>query len=246
MSPTDCPKYELELDDIPLCLKTPFSSGIRRQKVAFVKASLPGDLPDNHRSTKTGDSNVSDLYLQLVAGAGSASEKVTDYENELESPEPASATTASTSEVTMCDVCKITVDTSQGHNRWNEHEASVAHELSLPHSHPPSALDRSRMGLGYLKSYGWDPDSRRGLGVAEQGMQYPIKAKVKDGNLGIGYKDSSVGVGTGTGVSKAKPHVLTARERHRARQKEQETARRLHEEFFYNDDVLRYLSHGSI
>ncbi|KAJ5558262.1 hypothetical protein N7535_008476 [Penicillium sp. DV-2018c] len=52
---------------------------------------------------------------------------------------------------------------------------------------PPSHLDRTRAGLRYLSTYGWDPDSRLGLGAAgREGIREPIKPRVKHDTAGLG------------------------------------------------------------
>ncbi|KAL5612557.1 hypothetical protein BROUX41_004345 [Berkeleyomyces rouxiae] len=251
MSPADNnSEHELDSDDIPLHLKRPFSSGIRRQKVVFVEASLPDGTFSVAQNTTTNarDASVADSYLRLVMGEKDGPKLETGADPGDAVPDGQAASTAEstgTPETLFCNICNITIGTARGPKAWSDHEASLAHQLSLPHSHPPSALDRSRMGLNYLRAYGWDPDSRHGLGVEEQGMQYPIKPKAKDSSTGIGYKQDPAKPGPG-GVAKAKPAVPTAKEKRKARQAEQEKARRLHDEFFAKDDVLRYLSKGSM
>ncbi|KAK7750489.1 hypothetical protein SLS62_007568 [Diatrype stigma] len=92
----------------------------------------------------------------------------------------------------VCEICKLPLDEDQavpgGTSTLRPHEASLAHQVCLEHSHPPSALDRSRMGMGVLQSQGWDPDSRQGLGAAHQGIQFPLKAKPKRDTMGIGVE----------------------------------------------------------
>lgn len=161
-------------DDTPLQNVRPFGSGLHRKKIAFVPASGDGKLKTTASSTATKPGqDVADIYLSVVL------------------PEDAKPRPPAT---TMCEVCRLPLTSfaaeegaTEGDSKTaTSHESSLAHQLCLPHSYPPSALDRSRMGLTYLSSHGWDPDSRRGLGVEQQGIQVPIKAKVKNDNLGIG------------------------------------------------------------
>ena len=65
------------------------------------------------------------------------------------------------------------------------HESSIAHQVCLQHSHPPSHLDRAHVGVRYLSSYGWDPDNRKGLGAREEGITIPVKAKEKKDTAGL-------------------------------------------------------------
>ncbi len=92
--------------------------------------------------------------------------------------------------VPLCDICKQPLSenpkeataTQQGKPR---HEASLVHQVCLAHSHPPSSVDRSRLGLSVLESHGWDPDSRQGLGAEGQGIQFPVKPKQKGQHAGV-------------------------------------------------------------
>jgi hypothetical protein len=65
------------------------------------------------------------------------------------------------------------------------HESSIAHQVCLEHSHPPSHLDKDHVGLRYLKGYGWDPDNRKGLGARQEGIRIPVKAKEKNDTVGL-------------------------------------------------------------
>jgi len=163
-----------DYDDAPLQNIRPFGSGLHRKKITFVPASGDGKLNTTTLSmgTKPGQ-DVADTYLSMVL------------------PEDAKPHLPAT---TVCEVCHLPLTsltaekgaTEEVSKTTTSHEGSLAHQLCLPHSHPPSALDRSRMGMAYLSSHGWDPDSRTGLGVEQQGIQFPVKAKVKADNLGVG------------------------------------------------------------
>jgi len=120
------------------------------------------------------------------------------------------------------------------------HEALLSHQVCLTHSHPPSHLDRNRKGLTYLSSYGWDPDSRLGLGASGQGIQFPIKTKPKDDKLGIGVvlpKEADR-------RKKEKVEKLDAGKIRKLYEKDKKKAERLREMFYRNDDVERYLGRG--
>ena len=89
---------------------------------------------------------------------------------------------------TICRICNLPLDGPPEPLRSgpSPHETSIAHMVCLKHSDPPSDIDRTRLGLKYLSSYGWDPDSRRGLGSCGRGIRAPIKAKIKNDTVGLG------------------------------------------------------------
>ncbi|KAF4589737.1 D111/G-patch [Ophiocordyceps camponoti-floridani] len=143
--------------DIPLHRKKPFGAGLKRRRVEFVPASKTVD--DVEAATKA--SSAADLYASIVLNG--------------HEPEPPSTTNQT------CAVCSLPITTSP-----SQHALSMAHQVSLPHAHPPSALDRSRMGLRTLQSQGWDPDARHGLGLHGEGVRFPLKPEVKLDNRGVG------------------------------------------------------------
>lgn len=65
--------------------------------------------------------------------------------------------------------------------------------MALPHSHPPSSLDRARTGLAILQSQGWDPDSCPGLGANGQGILDPVRAVEVVDREGIGLHTVQAG-----------------------------------------------------
>lgn len=228
--------------DVPLQHKRPFGAGIRRKKVEFVRASDPDlkTLPDT-RPASSGAS-VADMYLSLVL----PEEKKND---ESEVTEGTRGT--GSSDANVCLVCNVRLGQentagSESHGAVNarqRHEASIAHQVCLEHSHPPSALDRSRMGLNYLASYGWDPDARRGLGPSGQGIQFPLKAKPKDDTLGLGLK---VPKDLKSRVEKRKqPERLDAKKSRQVAEADKQKGQKLREMFYGNDDVAKYLGSGS-
>jgi hypothetical protein len=83
----------------------------------------------------------------------------------------------------ICDACSLPIPPISSST---PHAALLAHQISLPHSHPPSALPHDRTGVRLLRARGWDPDARTGLGANGQGIRYPIKVKEKNDKLGIG------------------------------------------------------------
>lgn len=147
------------------------------------------------------------------------------------------------------DECPVDSETGTPTNtkRGTPHEASIAHQVCLEHSHPPSHLDRTRHGLRYLAAYGWDPDSRMGLGAAGRtGIREPIKPKTKNDTIGLGMAIED-------------KNAAAARQKLRKQQQEQQRQKlnakqvrgaqiadrkkgdQLRELFYGSDDIQRYL-----
>ncbi|KAK5988165.1 hypothetical protein PT974_12305 [Cladobotryum mycophilum] len=220
-----------EDDDIPLHHRRPFGAGLKRKRVEFVKATDP-DAGNSVIGQSKAASSIGDLYASIVLGKSSPATPA-----KSESCNPAESTSTSTSvlpenkeEPPLCAVCLLPITTSM-----RQHEASLAHQVSVAHSHPPSALDRSRMGLRALESQGWDPDSRLGLGRDGEGMRFPIKPAVKEDTLGIGatLPDKR--------EIKEKSKPLTTKERGALEDKERKRGERLQAEIYGRIDVEKYL-----
>lgn len=162
----------------------------------------------------------------------------------------------------VCEICNLPVTTKSTKDadldevettsittKHTPHEASMVHQICLQHSHPPSHLDRTRHGLRYLASYGWDPDSRVGLGAeGRTGILQPIKPKAKTTTSGLG-------------LAKEDEEAITARKDLRKQQQEQRQklnakqvrlahladkrkGEKLRELFYASDDIQRYLGGG--
>ena len=222
-------------DDIPLHKKLAFGAGLYRRKVNFVQASDAEVKTATQKTPNSAESSsaqpAGDFYLSLVlprdgaknldAGADTGGQK--------------------------CPVCGL-VFTHRNSGRTRQcHEISIAHQTCLKHSHPPSPMDRSRMGLSVLESQGWDPDSRRGLGAHGQGIRDPIntKAKPKLDRLGVGMKmtrDVPV-LAPGAGVRKNKSS-LDARGARKTAEEDKRRHDALVRHFCGNLDVEKYLSGG--
>lgn len=230
-----------DFDDIPLQHKKPFGSGLRRNEIKFVPAGAQaGTIPSSTASQIQGQS-VSDFYLNMVLRKPQASD------SQPRNPAKEAA-------VETCEVCKMPVtaassqdakhkDAVVGKPSGGHHEASIAHQVCLVHSHPPSAVDRTRMGLSVLESQGWDPDARRGLGAAGQGVNAPIKAKPKDNNLGIGVvvpKDFER-----KKKDKEKPKLLDAKKVRKMAAEDRKTTDRLQKQIFGKIDLEKYLGSGA-
>lgn len=205
-------------DDIRLEHKKPFSAGLRRKLIQFVPASTEEiSSTEQSRPASTPAKSIQDIYLNIVMPPRDTASAPP------ESPEPHS----------LCELCQLPL----GEGEIAKHEISIAHQVCLEHSHPPSALDRSRMGLAVLQSQGWDPDARKGLGASQQGVQYPIKAKQKEDTLGIGVevpKDLEK-------WKKEKPQKLDAAKVRKKVAEDKKRREKLQRQFYGNPDIEKYL-----
>ncbi|KAI0968970.1 hypothetical protein F4678DRAFT_176451 [Xylaria arbuscula] len=219
-----------DTEEVPLQHKRPFGSGLKRKRVVFVPASS-GDLNTiDERESKPPEplKSVSDIYLSIVLP------KATEEA-------PTGETNAA--EVDICDICKLPVnEPSDAANTdtlssQRPHQASIAHQVCITHSHPPSSLNRSRMGLGVLQAQGWDPDARTGLGASNQGISFPIKAKPKNDTLGLGVevpKDIA-------SKKKEKPQMLNAKKARKMAAEDKKRQEKLRHQFYGNSEVEKYL-----
>jgi len=203
-----------EEHDVPLHHKRPFGAGIRRKEIKFVRAADPdAGLSTATTSTAT---DLGDLYASVVLNSNPENKEAKKSEEEKQ----------------ICPDCGLDISSTT-----QPHEAALAHQVSLRHSQPPSALDRSRMGVRTLTSQGWDLDAHQGLGRENDGMRYPIKVANKKDNLGIGATIPKP-------KEKTKEHLsypLNKKElkKHRADQKRRHE--QLQREIFGRVDVEAYL-----
>ena len=167
-------QYDEEDYYIPLVDQRVFGAGIKRKRVAFVPAASPSD---SAVTSATASSNGGSRYLSIVM------QKKTEETKAYTADEHSRSEISKSSATPRCEVCGHAIEAG---NDNVAHKASIAHQLCEVHSHPPSHLDRSRAGLKYLQEYGWDPDSRRGLGARQEGIAVPVKAKEKYDTAGLG------------------------------------------------------------
>jgi G-patch domain len=178
---------------LPLQDQQVFGAGIRRKRVPFVRAESETS-PSSPTAPKPA---LSDRYLAIVLP-----QRAENPEHPQSQPYGANAQDEPASHSAICTVCNLpittttitTTNTSPSSNRPTKpHESSLAHQVSLAHSHPPSHLDRDHIGFKYLSSYGWDPDARQGLGAAGTGIRAPVKSKVKNDTVGLGVREADRG-----------------------------------------------------
>lgn len=127
------------------------------------------------------------------------------------------------------------------------HEASLAHQVCLPHAHPPSALDRRRKGVAILQSYGWNPDERRGLGVEEAGILHPIKVSEKRDRLGLAEKvddEQSAKLKHNKAPKKREARRLDAGKIRKLDDQARRRDDKLREMFYRDNEVEKYLGPG--
>lgn len=214
-----------------------FQAGPKRKRVKFV----PAEEASIHAPTAAPCLSLGERYLSIA---------LKDKESSTSLPKAASvAATVSSrghdgenmpAEGTTCGICKGLIESGSigAEATCSRHEASLAHQVCLEHSHPPSHLDRNRHGLRYLSSYGWDPDSQDGLGPSGAGIRVPVKAKAKHDTVGLGATIPEI---RKTARSEAK---LNAKDLRKKELKEKAGRRRLHQVFYVDDEVNKYLGVG--
>lgn len=230
-----------------------FGAGIRRKRVPFVRSS-EHELNTTNATTATPTTgrpgpSIADKYLSIVMPKSSQS----TTSNSTTEQKPA-----------ICEVCNLplypssttTTTTTIDDNHDKPHESSLAHQLCLTHSHPPSHLDRTRQGLRYLSSYGWDPDSRVGLGApGREGIREPIKERLKADKVGLGADGDSDDEESGRKIGlkrkerekkaeKSRParvEKLNAKEVRRGDLEARRKGEKLKEIFYQREDVQKYL-----
>lgn len=255
---------------LPLEDQRVFGAGIRRKRVPFVRSSeheLNTTTHTRPSSARPGPS-IADTYLSIVL-KGSTDPSTSANTPKSRSIPPPTRTTHSappTSEAIappphsashlFCEICNLPISSSppdpdpdpDPENEpetvsYRPHEASLAHQVCLTHSHPPSHLDRTRAGLRYLSTYGWDPDSRLGLGApGREGIREPLKGRIKHDTAGLGS-----GLDADGDRIRAPPPLpkkvqkLNAKQARKGAAEARKRGDKLRNMFFQNDEVLKYL-----
>lgn len=213
-----------------------FGAGIKRRRVTFVPAAR-SSTPTVSDSTSAG---IGQRYMSIVLQDGleenNRTSKITSSDSALNTGRQHGIYKAR-----ICEICHAEIQDFEASalGDTKSHEASIAHQYCLSHSHPPSHFDRNRKGLKYLSSYGWDPDNRAGLGAAGNGILAPIKVKVKNDTVGLGIE--RIGKSEQDRYVANKVQKLDAK---RVRQQEQEKRKRGErlQDIFYRDvDIDNYL-----
>lgn len=228
---------------IPLQDQRVFGAGIKRKRVAFIPpASNPSPL------LPSTSANVGDQYLSIVFPSNEATlsndntAKLAISDHSRSSPNSVVGTDSHERRRSSsnCQVCNLPIQDAESAGVNSEpHQALIAHQVCLPHSPPPSHLDRNRKGLKYLSTYGWDPDSGLGLGATGEGIRAPIKVKIKNDTVGLGVKQPKPG-----NVAKqplTNVQKLDAKQVRNQELRARKRGERLQEMFYRHDDVEKYL-----
>lgn len=225
-----------EADDeyyVPLVDQQVFGAGVKRKKIAFVPASQTHVSAPQDGSTRR---SLADRYLSIVLPKDMSSSATTPSRTP-EVDERADRESA------LCAVCKQPMSASEDKVAINAHESSIAHQVCLTHSHPPSHLDRDHVGLRYLKGYGWDPDSRVGLGARQDGVRIPIKAKEKHDTTGLREVEDEEDMQLKSRSVKTKEQPVRLLDAGKVRKQEQAAKKRAERlrAMFYGNDLSQYL-----
>jgi hypothetical protein len=233
--------------EIPLRDQRYFGAGLKRKRVRFVPSTeQTPPIGSVSLPTTPNASSAADRYLAIVLGKSNTAERASSAPvGEQVTVEPPHVKEPDTNENTglegtkpleeagtlYCDLChrNIAANVSRA-----VHESSIAHQISLQHSYPPSHVDRERKGLAVLQGHGWDPDSRLGLGAKGEGILQPIKAVDNPHKAGVGARLAPANV-------KEKPVKLDAGKVRRLEQEGKKKAERLRNSFYMSDDVQKYL-----
>ncbi|KAL4734713.1 hypothetical protein BDV11DRAFT_49599 [Aspergillus similis] len=246
--------YEDEDYFLPLEDQRGFGAGITRRRVPFVRSSELSTLTSAPATPAATGASIANTYLSIVMPKEAALSSTTTTTTAPTSDSPSTTTHPAADAADgrshsapppipsqTCEVCHLPLSSSIAVDK--PHESSLAHQVCLTHSHPPSHLDRTRRGLRYLESYGWDPDSRLGLGATgREGIREPLKGKLKADTVGLGaVLPSPVSVNKKT---KDKVQKLNAKQVRKGHLDAKKKGEKLREMFYQDDDVLRYLGAG--
>jgi hypothetical protein len=231
--------------EIPLRDQRYFGAGLKRKRVRFVPSTeQTQQIGSASLPTTPSASSAADRYLAIVLGTAErassapAAEHVTVEPSQAKEADKLGKDTYSEAIKPLddagalyCDLChrNIAANVSRA-----AHEGSIAHQISLQHSYPPSHVDRERKGLAVLQDHGWDPDSRLGLGAKGEGILQPIKAVDNPHKAGVGARFAPARV-------TEKPVKLDAGKVRRLEQEGKKKAERLRNSFYMSDDVQKYL-----
>ena len=218
-----------------------FRAGIARKSIHFVPAAVTSKRAIQLAPRTTPSISPQDRYLNIVLKNGAPMKDHTSSPIGVPYHERGATRQQLDLEGAFCEICNLPVDTSENtaSTASTNHESTIAHMVCLNHSHPPSHLDRRRQGFKYLSSYGWDPDSRKGLGATGEGIRAPIKAKVKNDTVGLGVKTKGSKKPTDTKVV-----GMDAKQVRRMNIDERRKRERLQEMFYGNGDVEKHLGGG--
>lgn len=216
---------------IPLAYPAPYGTGIKKKGIKFVSA---GTVETSSNAQAPSGEDISSSYLALVLDKPQAD--TADEQSSKSNPD------AKTQIVARCQTCNLPLDDAEG----IEHHTSLAHQVKLPHIYPPNAIDRTRKGFAYLEAQGWDADSRSGLGAQGEGILRPIQVSEKKDKAGVGDRSRSATPGKGNSKKVQKgPQGLDPKASRKLDQEKAKRGQRLHDMFYTNDEVAKYLGEGA-
>ncbi len=173
---------------LPLQDQRVFGAGIKRKRINFVPASTSNSSPP----LTSQNTDISSRYLSIVLPSSvSRSPNTTSTTTADISGQPPQQSSEQLSDQLseqsnslqttsdLCPICDLPLSAP------SSHDSSLAHQICLQHVHPPSNLPRAHIGVRYLITHGWDPDSRLGLGTRQEGITAPIKAGAKKDTSGL-------------------------------------------------------------
>lgn len=222
--------------EIPLRDQRYFRAGIKRKRVKFVSSTSNEAAVQSLPTTPS--KSASDAYLSIVFGKPVEALRATSAppapDNSIADLDVAQseATFDNAAPIARCAICSLPIQSMDTEAR---HESSIAHQICLEHSHPPSHVDRRRKGLAVLEGQGWDPDSRRGLGTEGAGILHPVKAKENPNRAGLGVPKQQlpVKVQSEPKLDAGKVRLLEVEGKKKAE--------KLRNAFYRSEDVERYL-----
>lgn len=224
---------------LPLQDQRVFGAGIKRKRIAFIPAST-SDPAINTTDSKTSCS-VGSRYLAIVLPKSAADVDAQNHQSHCPQQEPSNRTGET------CTVCDQSLSSADSTTSLTSHESSIAHQVCLQHSHPPSHLSREHVGLKYLSNYGWDPDSGKGLGPRQEGIRIPIKAKEKKDTVGLREVDDDEQIQKKKTLKVMREEKVTKLNAKEVRLREMDAKKRAEKlrQSLYGPDLERYLGPNS-
>lgn len=213
------PRYDdADVSTLPFTSHPAYGRGLWKNPIAFVPAAP--SLPTAPSNPVDGQS-IAQKYLAIMFPNGQPRSEPDAYP--------------------LCGICGEAVKETD----HRIHFLSPAHQAALPRAPIPSAIDRTRMGLKYMQSYGWDIDARVGLGARGEGMLFPLVPKEKRDKLGLGIdkkaEESSKGLVNGRAIAKPGEIRLDAGKIQKLAKVEKRKHDKLQRMFYGNDEVEKYL-----
>ena len=145
MAATEEDEYEIPLRD-----QRYFGAGIKRKRIQFVPSTSNEAAVQSLPTTPS--QSAADKYLSIVFKDSAPAERAASAPpaESAARDEISESTRADTEDVAKngtlgqpCAICGRPVTTK---NMATTHESSIAHQICLQHSHPPSHIDRTRKG----------------------------------------------------------------------------------------------------